>query len=525
MKNIISTRLLTLTGFLLLFSLACTDLTEQTPGALTSLETEEEFISALGEGYAVLGGDPGWQTHGGFFALTQISTDETVIPQRAQDWFDGGIWVRTHRHTTDVDHGPTNGAWIYLFSGVNATSRIASQFEQLLSDGAVDAELASNFIAEAKVLRAFYYFWLLDAFGNVPIIEDFATVEGNPANNSDFQAGRTELFNFIEDEILQNIDQLSEDPQGSYGRLNKYAGHFLLAKLYLNADVYIGEEMWEEARDQVDIIIDSGLFSLESSYFNNFSANNSNSSETIFAIPYDEVFNIGFNIHHMSLHYQQQQQFNFQDQPWNGYATLAEFYNSFEEDDIRRDGLMAGTQTTPGGDTFPDPETPGSPPVSFDVEIPALLMDNFDDYPRLRLAGARFNKFEYEQGATPHLNNDFPVMRYADVILMRAETEWRINGGGQMYFDMIRQNNRVGNVSTIPLNADNLLAERGRELYMEVWRRQDLIRFDGAEGTTRFNDSWWEKDVSEDFRNVFPIPLDQINANPNLNQNPGWDSL
>lgn len=511
-----------MTGILFLFSLACTDLTERTPSSLTSLESEEEFVSALGEGYSVLSA---WQSHGGFFALTQISTDETVIPQRAQDWFDGGIWVRTHRHTTGVDHGPTNGAWTYLFSGVNATSRIASQFEKLKDDGQVEAELANNFIAEAKVLRGFYYFFLLDTFGNVPIIEDFAAVDGNPANNTNFQEGRTELFNFIKAELLENVPLLDDDVRGAYGRLNQYAGHFLLAKLYLNAEVYTGTERWEDAQEQLDIIIDSGEFSLEANYFNNFSVDNSNSSETIFAIPFDEVFNQGFNLHQMTLHYEQQQQFNFQDQPWNGYATLAEFYNSFDDDDIRRNGLMAGLQTTPAGETFPDPETPGSPDVSFDVEIPALLMDNFDDYPRLRLAGARFNKFEYEQGATPNLNNDFPVMRYADVILMRAETEWRINGGGEMYFNMIRQNNRVGDVGMIPLTAENLLAERSRELYMEVWRRQDMIRFDGQEAETRFNDSWWEKEVSEEFRNVFPIPEDQINANPNLTQNPGWDSL
>ena len=470
----------------------------------------------------MLGGDPGWQTHGGFFALTQISTDETVIPRRGGDWFDGGIWLDTHRHTTGVDHDPTNAAWTYLFSGVNATSRIAAQFEQLRDEGAVDEELANAFIAEAKVLRGFYYYFLLDTFGNVPIIEDFTTVSANPPNNSNFQQGRTELFNFIESELLENVGALSDDVQGSYGRINQFGGHFLLAKLYLNAEVYTGQERWEDARDQLDIIIDSGEFALESNFFNNFSTDNSNSSETIFAIPYDEVFNNGFNMHQMTLHYEQQLQFNFQDQPWNGYATLAEFYNSFEEDDLRREGLMAGVQRTPGGQEIIDPGSPGSPVLDLDPEIPALDMEDPSEFPTYRLAGARFNKFEYEQGATPNLNNDFPVMRYADVILMRAEVEWRINGGGDMYFDMIRQNGRVGNVGNIPLNADNLLAERGRELYMEVWRRQDLIRFPGNEGETRFNDSWWEKSVSPAHRNVFPIPEDQINANPNLNQNPGY---
>lgn len=526
MKNRTIIYLSIIAGVLFLSSSACTDLTEQTPDSLTSLESEEEFISALGEAYAILGGDPGWTVHNNHWALQEVSTDEAVIPQRAQDWFDGGIWIRTHRHTTGVDHAPTNNTWNYLFSGVNATSRIISQFEQLIEEGAVDEELAEGFIAEARALRGFYYYWLMDAFGNVPIIDDFTDVGDSPANNSDFQQGRNELFDFIESEVTASIDLLSDDVGATYGRINQYGAHFLLAKLYLNAEVYTGTPMWEEAGEQLDIIIDSGEYTLESNFFNNFSVNNSSASETIFAIPYDEVFNPGFNIHHMSLHYEQQEQFDFQDQPWNGYATLAEFYNSFEENDIRRDGLMEGLQLTPGGEELPDPETPGSPPVSFDAEIPALLMDNFDDYPRLRLAGARFNKFEYEQGATPDLNNDFPVMRYADVILMKAEVEWRMNGGGQMYFDMIRDDGRVGDVDPIPLNAENLLAERRRELYTEVWRRQDLIRFDGVDGgATRFNDPWWEKDVSEEFRNVFPIPREQMDANPNLTQNPGWENL
>lgn len=520
MKNFMSFKAILAVSFLLVFSFACTDLTEETPSDITTLENEEQFVSALGEAYAILGQ---WSNHGGFFSLQQISTDETVIPRRGGDWFDGGIWLDAHQHTTNAEHGPTNGSWNYLFSGVNATSRLILQFETLIEEGQAEPELAEPFISEMKVMRAFYYFWLLDMFGNVPIIENFAEADANPSNNSDFQAGRTEVFEFVEQSLLDNVDDISDDPGASYGRVNKYAAHFLLAKLYLNAEVFIDQDTWngtnvyELAEEQLDIIIDSGLFSLEGNYFNNFATNNEGASETIFAIPYDEVFLEGFQMHHMTLHYAQQAQFDFQDQPWNGYATLAEFYNSFEEGDIRQDGLMAGLQRDLNGDPLIDEDAPGDPELSFDVEIPAIDMPNQTDFPRLRLAGARFNKFEYEIGATPHLNNDYPVMRYADVILMKAEAMWRQNGDGQMYFDMIRENGRVGDVDPITLNEENLLAERSRELYMEVYRRQDMIRFD------RFNDEWWEKPESEPFRNVFPIPQTQIDANPNLNQNPGWN--
>jgi len=439
-----------------------------------------------------------------------VSSDVAAIPVKGQDWDDGGIWVDAHRHTTTVSHGPTNNAWNFLFSGVNATSRLISQFETLIDEGATSPELAEPFIAEMEVMRAFYYFWLLDTFGNVPIIEDFGEITGSPSNNPDFQQGRNEVFNFIETSVLNNIDALSDNPGASYGRMHKYAAHFLLAKLYMNSEVWTGTARYAEAEAQLDQIIDSNLFSLEQTYNNIFAAENSGSTETIFAIPYDEVFLTGLNIHHMTLHYNQQDQFDFQDQPWNGYTTLAEFYNSFEDDDVRKSRFFEGQQFALDGSPLID-AAGGGEPVAFPAEIPDIRMTS--EEPLFRVAGVRFGKFEYEVGATPDLNNDFPVFRYSDVILSKAEVQYKQNVGGQMFLDLIRD--RAG-VETIPINDENLVAERGRELYMELWRRQDLIRLDA------YNDAWWEKPESEPFRNVFPIPRDQIDANSNLTQNPGW---
>jgi hypothetical protein len=511
MKKLIYSKILPVSVFLVLFSFACTDLTENIPDQITSLETEQEFIAALGGAYSVLSG---WQNHGGLFALHEISSDVAAIPVKGQDWDDGGIWVDTHRHRTVVSHGPTNGSWNFLFSGVNATSRLINLFEGLIEDGAADPEVAEPFIAEMKVMRGFYYFWLLDTFGNVPIIEDFGAITGNPSNNSDFQAGRNEVFNFIESQVLENIDLISDNPSGSYGRIHKYAAHFLMAKLYLNSEVYTGTQRWAQAEEQLDYIIDSGLFDLEQNYNAIFATNNSNSSETIFAIPYDEVFLQGFNIHQMTLHYNQQEQFDFQDQPWNGYTTLADFYNSFSDDDVRKERFFVGQQYSLAGDSLFD-LAGGGQAVNFTIDIPALRMSS--DIPTFRVAGPRFGKFEYEIGATPNLNNDFAVFRYSDVILSKAEAMHRqAPGSGQMYLDMITSR---ANAPQLTMNDENLLAERGRELYMELWRRQDLIRFE------QFNAPWWEKEASEQFRNVFPIPRDQLQANPNLTQSPGWNSL
>ncbi len=507
MKKLIFSKILPISVFAMLFTFACTDLTENLPDQITVLETEEEFISALGEAYGILSS---WGSHNSLVSLIEVSSDVAAIPVKGQDWDDGGIWVDAHRHNTTPSHGPTNNSWNFLFSGVNATSRLINLFEDLRDDGAADPELAASFIAEMKVMRAFYYYWLIDVFGNVPIIEDFREVVGNPGNNPDFQAGRTQVFNFIESSILNNVDFLSDDPAASYGRMHKYAAHFLLAKLYMNAEVYTGQERWDDAEEQLDIIIDSNIFDLELNYGAIFATENSNSSETIFAIPYDRVFLGGFNIHHMTLHYDQQAQFNFQDQPWNGYTTLAEFYNSFDDEDVRKDRFFVGQQFALDGSPLVDQEG-GGLDLAFTVDIPSIRMTPADE--TYRIAGARFGKFEYAIGSTPNLDNDFPVFRYSDVILMKAEAQYQQNGGGQMYLDMITDR---ANAPTLTINDENLLAERGRELYMEAWRRNDLIRFG------EFNESWWEKDPSDEFRNVFPIPADQIAANPNLSQNPGW---
>jgi hypothetical protein len=122
----------------------------------------------------------------------------------------------------------------------------------------------------------------------------------------------------------------------TYGRMNFYAGQALLAKLYLNAEVYSGTPMWQQTIDACDEIIIDGLYSLEGNYFANFNEDNGGSKEFIFAIPYDQVFFEGFNLAARTLHYGSQYTYDLTQQPWNGFCTLEEFYNSYEEEDLRR---------------------------------------------------------------------------------------------------------------------------------------------------------------------------------------------
>jgi hypothetical protein len=244
---------------------SCTDVTDDVTDQVTSdnfFTTPQEFISALGDAYGPLAGIGG---NSGFKNSNAVAADEGVFPRRGQDWFDGGVWLRQHRHTWRYDEGHLNGAWQQLFSGVNNSNRLIFQFEQSVEGGGADPEAAAAFISELKIMRAFYYYWLLDMFGNVPIVTSFDEAPEAPSQPSqDFFQGRQAVFEFVESELLENINDVSSDVQATYGRANQWVAHFLLAKLYLNAEVYTGTARWDDALTHLNAIIDSGNFSISS---------------------------------------------------------------------------------------------------------------------------------------------------------------------------------------------------------------------------------------------------------------------
>jgi hypothetical protein len=268
---------------------------------------------------------------------------------------------------------------------------------------------------------------------------------------------------------------------------------------------------------------------LESNYFANFNANNQSSKEFIFAIPYDKVYFKGFNFGPMTLHYESQNTFNLTYQPWNGFCSLQEFYDSYESGDIRkgkpntlagpsgvRGNFLAGPQFTAGGSIIQDkdagPAADPDPVLTFTPKINEIAPNAY------REAGARIGKFEFVQGGTPDLDNDFPIYRYSDILLIKAEALWRQNAGDAAALALVNQiRTRAGVAPFTSLNADNLLAERGREMFAELKRRTDLIRFG------KFNDARWAKpkDASNHV-NLYPIPREQLDANKSLKQNPGY---
>jgi hypothetical protein len=500
---------------------SCTNLDEEVFSEFTSEnfpQNDEQLTAFLGAAYTSL---YGLLNHNSIFSLNEVASDEMLIPQRGSDWFDGGQWLRVHEHTYNAAEESINNGWNFLFGGVANCNRLIESFDGFVADGQVTAEQAAGFKAELRGLRALFYLWLIDAYGNVPIVTQFFDADANPATSS-----RADVYGFIEDELQAILPDLSKDKTvATYARVNYWTAKAIQAKLYLNAEVYTGTAQWQEAADACLEIINSTNFSLEPNYFSNFAPTNGPATtEAIFAIPYDRVFAQGFNLSQMTLHYGSQATFQLQEQPWNGYCSLAEFYNSYEEDDVRRDGppgrgygnFITGPQFTASGDPVEDADAESTDPDGAQVNFTPELNEHFPNC--LRQAGARVGKFQYEIGGTSNLDSDFPVFRYADVLLMRAEALWHLGTNDQEQLNLVNQVRfRAGVDDYTELTAETLLAERGREMFYEGWRRQDLIRF-GV-----YNDGWeYNAPDPSDHVNIFPIPNNQISANPNLDQNPQY---
>ena len=517
-KLALSVKLLLPALFVLTFNNSCTNLDEKLYDTLTEdtfLQTEEEFISALGAAYTSL---YALGNHGAYWSVQEISSDEVMIPQRGGDWGDGGQWINAHRHEFKAADPNINNSWNFLFGGVNTCNRLIYQFQTLKDAGKADAVLADKFIAELRVLRGLYYYWLLDTFGNVPLVTDFDVPDGFlPATKT-----RQEVYDFVESELNAAVPLLDKAVNGTtYGRMSYYVGKAIQAKLYLNAEVYTGTAQWQKCADACNEIINSGSYQVEADYYASFITNNQTSKEIILAVPYDQVFAQGFNLAQMTLHYGSQATFDLQEQPWNGYCSLQEFYEMHDANDDRINNFVEGPQfasdgVTPVIDASVEPNDPDGPQLNFTPQI----NEHFPN--ALRQAGVRIGKYEFKKGATANLSNDFVIFRYSDVLMSRAEALWHLDNASQEAIDLVNVIRvRARQPQFGALTPDLLIQERGREMFYEGVRRQDLIRF-GKYGQQFYGNATGWMPGSADTKQLWPIPTAQININPNLVQNPGY---
>ena len=477
------------------FLLSCTKLDEKIFDKIPESEfPENEAQAALNiiptyKELADLIDDAGW-----WFLAQEVTSDELVFPVRLTDWEDGGKWRVLYQHDWNNNVDAVNSMWAHMYDGVFEANKA---IDELLPFATVEA--AKINIAKLKTLRAFYYYLLIDNYGNVPYVTSFYTAESQPKKTP-----RETIYNNLIADLKESVPYLAVSTK-KYA-VSKGLAYSILAKLYLNAEIYTGKPQWNLAENYCDSIIQLGVYNLESKPLLPFIAKNENSIENIFTIPFDSKSLKGFRLHMRTLHYLSNQTYDMLVGPWNGCAVTEQHYNTFTDDDLRKKGFIVGQQYTSGGQILVD-LTAGSNLI-IKPRIPALVMDASYKLDEIRMSGARVGKYEIEPGIDENLNNDFPLFRYADILLMKAEARIRQGLNGDQFVNMVRVRSGVSSWSGTTLTM--ILAERGREMFCEGHRRQDLIRF------KKFNDPWWEKKASSTDQSTFPIPQWAIDANPNL---------
>ncbi|MCR4859229.1 MAG: RagB/SusD family nutrient uptake outer membrane protein [Bacteroidales bacterium] len=372
-----------------------------------------------------------------------------------------------------------------------------------------------EYIAEARALRALCYYHALDNFGNVPFADETSHITETPA-----QISRADLYAWLETEMtdIVNNSALAGPRQAEYGRIDKGAVKFILAKLYLNAGVYTGTTQWKKCADVLKDLMDDG-YSLHttsrgevySPYQELFLADNDKcTDEIIFSIEQDGTDTQSYGVTNYLI-------FAFTggkmdpaalgiSSGWEGCRMTEQFYNKFEK---RKDSRAIFY-------------TKGQ---SASVNTLGTWTD-----------GIAFMKYKnIASDGTPgkaqgFVDTDFPMMRYADVLLMAAECSLYSDSGishseGLGYFNEVRT--RAGVRSLKKLDANTILDERARELYLELWRRQDLVRYDKF---TTADYLWdWKGGVRNgqavaSYKNLYPIPTSDKMVNANLVQNEGYET-
>ncbi|MGZ3952047.1 MAG: RagB/SusD family nutrient uptake outer membrane protein [Flavisolibacter sp.] len=507
-----------------------------------------QFIQATGPVYVALRGN--FSTE--FFFMESESTDEMILPAYGGNWYDGGQNMQMHYHSWTKDNGYVNGNWSWLTTTIGECNQTLA----ILGTNMPEGSFKKRTLAEVKMVRALCYFYMMDNYGNVPIVTtygDFAPKTNTP---------RAQVFTFIENEIKTALPDLTDvNDATTYGRPTKWMAYSLLAKMYLNAEVYTGTARWNDCIAACDAVINSNKFSLTSraTYLQMFYPTNGPTSvgskdEFIFAIPFDATssgflgrsqnYKARYDVPRSMSKVANGAGYNYFNIPYNTSgpaATLPEYYAYFNDaNDIRNKQWLTGLQYQPDGvtpimitttnkgyDQFYNGPSPNAP-YTFQLNLkPTITLRqsaaSFDvgNDEIAWTTGYRNVKFYPDATSTSrNQNNDEPVFRYSDIILMKAEAIQK--GGsatlGQSALSLVNmlRANRTTSPALASVTLDDIYAERTREFAWEGWRRNDAIRFGKYEGT------WGFKTNTDTYRRIFPIPTNAFALNPALVQNPGY---
>ena len=559
-------KILGLTGAVLLVGVvnSCTKLTQNVSSVVPNNEfwqTPAQIQAGVAAAYNTL---TGVGPSAGIGELSEASTDEMIIPIRGADWLDGDEHVQEWQHTWTSQHPNVNSAWSSISNGIGQCNFVLSVVNSLATPPSDLAQIN----ASLKTLRDFYYWLAIDAFGDFPYITNYNT---NP--NTVSQTPRAQIYDSIVNDLVANAQLLPANVDATtYGQITKWFDYCVLAKLYLNAQVYtnttanpgqVGStSAYTQCVSICNSIINSGLFSLMTGYFDNFSTSNGNQYsggvENIFSVPYNKVSIGGQNWEMQTLHYQNQINFNLSGQPWNGFCSTADFYYTFDTsstytasagtvyrtfNDQRTGQYLVGQQfsaqynyppdknvivSTTNPDITPLQDVQFSIPLIFNPTV-ATLSDPSGPF---RGAGVRNIKYFPEQGTSGNQDNNYALFRLADIYLMRAEADIRANGAPSAtsvnLVNAIRtrayDGSSANNWAAGQVTLANLLAERGRELAWECTRRTDEIRYEVTSGTPYFTAARNPQKTQDPDAHtlIFPVPAPQITSNPNLKQNPGY---
>ena len=487
------------------------------------------YIGAHEEGEGLQG------TCRGIYDYNTLTTDEAIIPIRGGNWYDGGLWENMYNHTWTATDTDLYNVWKYLYKVIVLSTKSLETIEK--HKALLTEQQRVDYAAEVRAVRAMYYYYAMDMFGRIPILQS------STQKTADIrQSNRSDVFWYVVKELQDVAPLLANEHsnlQGNYyGRVTRPVAWFLLAKLSLNAEVYTDDDWtdssrpdgktimfdiegnkknaWQTCIHYCDLIKAAG-YTLEADYTKNFAVHNEGSAENIFTIPLDKILYLNeFHYLFRSRHYAHGGAYSGASE--NGTcATLHTMaVNGFGTNtpDARLDmNFYTGKVEVDGKYVTLDDGTP--------LEYKPLAVEkNLTASPYLETAGARMKKYEvdrtaYSDGRMP--NNDIVLYRYADVLLMKSEAKVRNGESGDEEMNAVRS--RVG-MPSLSATLDNILNERLLELVWEGWRRQDMIRF----GTycKQYDIHTPSEADKKGYTTVFPIPEKTHELNPNLKQNPGY---
>ncbi len=539
-----------LLGFCGLAAVSCTNLDETLYDTISSEQHEmsdEELQHTIAPVYSSLR-----HVYWDWFGMSDImdmSSDVWGVPSRIGiGW--GDLYVPMHKHDFNSQMGFFQVNWDTNYAGVNACNKILAN-EAIVGDKGIKAQV--------RAYRAFYYYNLFDLYRNIPLDTTYVHEAGWTPEQEDPQ----KTFNWIERELKEVADQCPDKVE--MGKINKWAAHMILAKLYLNHNAWFKDDTdkswYQKSLDEVNKVI-AGPFKLAPTYSTNFMEDISSSPEIIFGIPLENKYAGGNYMANLWTHNAGRARWNFSGWATGGGIVFPQFLDIYEEGDKRMDNTWTGGQqyAMDGSPILVDGE-----PLVYTKELHSI--DNPGCYP---FESYRLIKYEIKSGDFGTNYDDVPYYRLADAYMMKAECLLRLGKDEQTAADLVSQvrardfddpakakvtadylkggskydyghrenQGKMGEadkwIITHEGGADiefgGLLDEYAREFVCEAHRRDELIRFNikGTNQNVYNGKSWFCKDAVLDPNDrhcdLFPIPKSAMDGNPKLKQNPGYGS-